>query len=601
MGIELPKELAGVAADTGVTWPKADEEAMGRTAAAWREAGEKMTTLVGDADNAARRTLGNVEGDAGGAAREHWSSFVKPDTGHLPAAARGCTDAADRLDHAANQVGAAKVELVRELVSLAKNKDAAQSAAGAGFPGALAGLDTATRGAAANVAHLNTQLVESVRPGSGVDIGDVGKLVDVSPGVHAQPVVDAVFDTEVGAGHAVSATVSGIGQEAGLAVAADPGSTGPITVGGPGGSALPGVVSSEAPTPATGLPAVGRLPNEVQSVHASLAAPPVQPPAVAPGPPPPLAPPPPPVAGAPMGPVGPVGPMPAGPLAAGPAAPVPAPAPGAVPQGQPPARPGDRQHVHRFGPDPYAPPAPPPPPPPQPREPRDNLVALFLVHMFPIGHLPVASNRPARQIPPPPAERDYAAGLRFAPDDHPESALIDALPRLAEVREGAEVVVSGPGLHVDSPIVAGLSEGYDPLGDQHERDWDRRFLVRWTENGAEYAWPPGELYPEGGTDAGEPEVLDEGAVIDRLGTPEGRVFAPAGTGYPRRALPPSHMDSGYRCYQVARPVPVWRAACAPWFAQPGGGIRYRTTHSAIDLITMGYLLDITDEIAGGRA
>ncbi len=42
-----------------------------------------------------------------------------------------------------------------------------------------------------------------------------------------------------------------------------------------------------------------------------------------------------------------------------------------------------------------------------------------------------------------------------------------------------------------------------------------------------------------------------------------------------------------------RPLPVWRAVAAPWFAQPGGGMRYRATYSLSDLVGLGYLVELT--------
>ncbi|HEX9336505.1 MAG TPA: hypothetical protein VF892_11495, partial [Pseudonocardiaceae bacterium] len=155
MGIELPPELADVAAAAGVQWPKADEEAMRTTAQAWRQAGTRTTALAADADGVAGHALSVVHGAAGTAAGQHWHTFVAPDTGHLTSTAKGCADAADRLDHAADQVGAAKVQIVRHLVALAQNTDAANQAASAGHPLALAGLTTAVHGTAVNVAQVN--------------------------------------------------------------------------------------------------------------------------------------------------------------------------------------------------------------------------------------------------------------------------------------------------------------------------------------------------------------------------------------------------------------------------------------------------------------
>jgi hypothetical protein len=215
---------------------------------------------------------------------------------------------------------------------------------------------------------------------------------------------------------------------------------------------------------------------------------------------------------------------------------------------------------------------------------RDEL-ALFLVYLFPIGQLPTATSRPSRQLPPPPPDTDFAAGLRFPPHDHPDSHLIDD----SHAPAGTTV---HPGR-----MAAELAEGHDPLGGEHERDWDRRFLVRpATEDAkAEYAWPPGELFPEGGCADGEPIVLAEGTVIDRFGTPEGRVFSADGTPFARRSLPPDHLVAGYHRYRVTVDLPVWRTLSAPWFGQPGGGERYRAVYPAADLIALGYLMEMTDD------
>jgi hypothetical protein len=183
MGIELPVELAEVAAKAGVTWPKADEDAMRSSAAAWREAGEKIKGLGTSSDGAATRALSGVTGATGDAARGRWAKVVAPD-GDFQRAARGCHAAADRLDHAAQQVGAAKVEIVRELTTLAKNNDAAHASANAGNPNALLGLDTLTKGAAANVANLQNTLSSAIRLDSGVDMSQASPPVNTAPGAH---------------------------------------------------------------------------------------------------------------------------------------------------------------------------------------------------------------------------------------------------------------------------------------------------------------------------------------------------------------------------------------------------------------------------------
>jgi hypothetical protein len=217
--------------------------------------------------------------------------------------------------------------------------------------------------------------------------------------------------------------------------------------------------------------------------------------------------------------------------------------------------------------------------------PRDPEVAIFLVHMFPIGHLPVASSRPARQLALPPEETDLAAGSRFEPHDHPDSAVFDTVTTPGDTE----------GLTDGEPVPDELTEGYDPLGGGNEADWDRRFLVRpeTEDEAAEYAWPTGESFPEGGCDHGEAVRLAPGTILDRFGTNEGRVFSVPGTAFAARSLPPQALSAGYHRYQVLRELPVWWALSAAWFGQAGGGVRYRAVYPATDLVASGFLQEIS--------
>ncbi len=229
-----------------------------------------------------------------------------------------------------------------------------------------------------------------------------------------------------------------------------------------------------------------------------------------------------------------------------------------------------------------------------PPQDRQSLVALFLVHLFPIGHLPVASDRPARHLPAPESDPDDGptAVVGYPPHDHPASDEIDSGAALVGVRSGVRQPAPPPAEVLPAPP-AELFDGYDPLGGLHEREWDRRYLVR-DGDPPEYAWPPPE-YPEGGCEPGEPDLLPEGTLIDRFGTPHGRVFSADGTPFARRSLPPEYREAGYRRYRVLRDVPVWRAETAAWFGQPGTGTRYRAVYSAAELVVLGYLADITFE------
>jgi hypothetical protein len=222
---------------------------------------------------------------------------------------------------------------------------------------------------------------------------------------------------------------------------------------------------------------------------------------------------------------------------------------------------------------------------------RESVAALFLVHMFPIGHLPVAADRPAAQLPAPDEDVDYAAGQRFEPGDHPESSLVDAGDALTNILAGLR---RSPG-PAPSAVPEALRAGHDPLGGVELRDWNRRFLGGVRGSVPEYAWPPGQLHPEGGREAGKPILLTEGELLDRVGGDGGRVFAPAGTSFASRSLPPELLLGEYHEYRVLRPLPVWRTVSAPWFGQPGDGVRYRATHPAGELVTLGYLAEITLE------
>jgi hypothetical protein len=733
MGIELPSELTDVAAKAGVQWPQADEEAMRSSAQAWRQAGAKIDTLTKDADGTANNALASVSGATGTAAQAHWQTFVAPDTGHLTSTAKGCTDAADRLDHAADQVGAAKVRIVQHLVTLAKSTDAADAAAAAGHPTALAGLRTAVQGTATSVAQVNHSLTTSIRLDN-TPAGQHGQPPAITmqgpQHTHAQPSLLAPLDQDglvsatgltgqhgplghdgvlgqhgpagpagqdgplgqngvlgqhgpvTQAGHGLAGHDGVLGQHgpaAGLttpgALTPDPGSShggpqdvlppltgqgssgdqghGPVDLSGTvapvaggtlDGSVVPilpghpgpgtmGAIDPEHTGPiavgqigvAPGHPVFGQDPHGsaptppmgtvVQSAAPALATPPTgfthDTPAFQQA----AAPPPHQAAAPPPGNFSAPTPSFGTPVVGGPSAPPP-PAMTAAPAGQqapvnqqaPANQPGrgsadvvggvDVRRPTQAGAARQAPRSAAVPPgqdgasglpgggPAGRPDARRDAVALFLVYLFPIGQLPRASGKPARQLPPPAVETDFAAGLRFEPHDHPESGLI--------VPEVGATGTPHPGFAAQDPEVAELAEAHDPLGGQHERDWDRRFLVRPAEDrAAEYAWPPGELFPEGGCDAGEPVVLAADTVIDRFGSAEGRVFAEDGTPFARRSLPPDQLVAGYHRYRVSRDLPLWRTLSAAWFGQSGGGVRYRAVYPAADLVAMGYLTDIT--------
>ncbi|HEX3778257.1 MAG TPA: TNT domain-containing protein [Pseudonocardiaceae bacterium] len=745
MGIELPSELAGVAATAGVQWPQADEDAMRSTAQAWRQAGQSLSSVTSDADNSASKALASVQGPTSTAAAQHWNGFIEPDSGHLTSTVQGCNSAADQLEHAADQVGQAKVQIVQHLVTLAKNNDAAQQAAAAGNPNALLGLDSAVRGTSANVAQVNANLTNSIRLDSGSTVYGQPSPVNASPGGGLAgvesvlgpngPLAHGAGNLVAGTTHAATATVdtatAGAGQLTGAATGGGhdygpagslPGQSGqggqggspgqgllpgvqggvgqgglvpgapPVLGGhGAGGPTLPGSSENTGPIQLGGSGAgypgpagIGSDPHGVahtppmgvlqqSGYEGPTAAPPVQ---SFGGP-------------APVAPVGPVGDasgnfgpgmggftvtpdagMAAGSMGApagfgstgpvggfGGAGPVSgsggsvgggasgtssgwgsaaggqygggaaggavggvAGAVGPVEVGGGQAGSGSRlgggqpgggqwgggpgsnqpgnQQGNQSGNDASVVDQPGVPAQGQASArgmrrssgPRDPGVALFLVYMFPIGHLPVATSRPARQLPVPRTEDDFVAGSRFEPHDHPDSSVFDT------ITIGGDVDGLTDGLDADDQQVQQLSTGYDPLGEDSERDWDRRFLVRSAADGlaAEFAWPPGQTFPEGGCDHGEAVVLAPGTVLDRFGDNEGRVFSADGTAFAARSLPPDRLTTGYHRYEVLRELPMWWALSTGWFGQSGGGVRYRAVYPAADLVALGFLREITE-------
>ena len=735
MGIELPSELAGVAATAGVQWPQADEDAMRSSAAAWRQAGQSLSTLTTDADGSASKALAGVQGETATAAQSHWNGFIEPDSGKLTSSVRGCNAAADQLEHAADQVGEAKTQIVAHLVTLAKNTDAAHQAAAAGNPNAMLGLDTAVRGTAANVAQVNANLSKSIQldggstvygqsspvnanPGGGtfaggamrggglsglepllgkngpvqqtagnltganlagtVNAAATGPLTTLAgPGAHGGP---GLLGTGPGAHGGADGGLLGGGQADGLPVGggqADGGlpvgggqagggqADGGLPVGGgqagggqagggqaasglPGGGGsfgpqplgpgvLPGIpighggghgdigVGSAENTGPIQLPSAPAHPVAAAGTEAHTpplglvqqsayvgpsASPTMQPFAGGAAPAAPIAP-----AADPGGGQGPVGfapdagAMPAAPVqggapgwgqqyaggagpgsSAGPSAgPVAGSVAGAAPAGgivsRAPAQYASGNAAVVDQPGGAASHSVSRPSARRSSGPRDPAVAMFLVYMFPIGHLPVASGRPARQLPLPAAEEDFAAGSRFEPHDHPDSSMFDAVTAPGDVS----------GLTEGGPAPDGLVAEHDPLGGGNETDWERRFVVRpaTEDEAAEYAWPPGLSFPEGGCDHGEAVRLAPGTILDRFGGNEGRVFSVPDTPFAARSLPPDRLSAGYHRYEVRRELPMWWALSAAWFGQPGGGVRYRAVYPAADLVALGFLREIS--------
>ncbi|GAA2339068.1 hypothetical protein GCM10009854_14380 [Saccharopolyspora halophila] len=654
MGIELPAELAGVAAKAGVRWPAADEDRMRESAAAWRDAAKSIETLAGSADATAQNALRSFDGPAARAAAREWDGFVDQD-GIIPVSARECTAAADRLDHAADRIGETKVQLVRELTELAKQTDVAEQAAKSGHPQALAALDSTVRGAAANAARLHDGLAAAVGPEAGAVVDGGNRPEGAATGLAASTVEDVAAGARQEAPDAAGAAAFGAQESVGgVATGAQQASEdippGRVGEGGPVG-AEPGEIgrdvaaSSTGPIPVTGGTNSANWPSGTDP--ASMTAPHAVQPAWAAGPPQPAQP-----AGQPPQAFGPSAAQQggyaaspggfAGSNAGGAAAPAPQPgagasrppaqAPGAYGQAgppAPPARPGagpqapgpNQQQPNQQQPNQQQPngqqpngqqvrraPLMPPQSPPQqvqaqgPESPQRGLrngprnpdAVAIVLHQFPIGNLPVASHGASRQLPPPEVENPRP-GLNFPPQDHPESRLVDDAEALGRVRSG-ELYPAARQERLERAEPAALPEsllsGHDPLGELSELDWEHRYSTGDGANSA-YVWPPAADFPEGGRESGQPVVLEPETVLDLLGDGTGRFFFAAATPFAHRSLPAEHAEREHRSYRVIRPLPMWWSVVAPWFEQPGGGVRYRATYSAVDLVGLGYLVELT--------
>lgn len=706
MGIELPAELRGVAQRAGVHWPEADEDAMLRAAAAWRAAAGSVERLARDADFSAQGALDSMEGETRTAAHREWNGAVDGDSGALPTSSRECSAAADRLEHAAHHVGEAKVRIVRELVTLAKRTDAAESAAASGDTRAVAGVRTMIDGAAANIAEVNRNLADDVVAGSGAGTGStqpntVEQVVDrsgqalegASPDVvsradavvgetasRTEATVDdtadstsqragATFDSLDGpddvsdrgrsSAPSIGERLSGIAGEApagGIDAhrVPDATSTGPVTGEVIAAADRPAGADSEigtgpVPVPETPPPAGQPVdvapsahdprtdPQGVQQAWASPQA--AAPGAGASGYPgaqqPPPAPNHAPVAG--QGGYPPAGqqaanqtpradhsrpPAHAAGYGANQARPAPGstarpPAggggpvyPGARPDPASGARPGHPPHgsvaqpgaVGRMRPQPGTAPGSgfPPGAAQQPSQhvegrplrgsERDGAVVAFVLHQFPIGHLPVAADKPSRQWSViPRAEPEEPC---YPPNDHPRCELVEDADTNSSTRRSPNAGASPGG-----DIPGELLDGYEPLGsesDLSEGQWDQRYLVRAASDNdrADYDWPAPYGHPENGVAPAEPVVLEPDSHVDRIGGGTGRVLCVPDTAFAKRSLPPEHRHRTYRSFRVRRPLPVWQTISVSWFGQPGGGVRYRTTHPVDELLALGMVDDL---------
>ncbi|MGZ4523898.1 MAG: glycohydrolase toxin TNT-related protein [Mycobacteriaceae bacterium] len=217
-------------------------------------------------------------------------------------------------------------------------------------------------------------------------------------------------------------------------------------------------------------------------------------------------------------------------------------------------------------------------------------VPAVVVVEFPPGLAPRRCARPARQLPVPQPFAEPRPGLCCPAGDHPDRAQLADPVHLAYPGAARGNAVIGTSLGQ-----SGLLDDYDPLGGMHERQLERRFVVRAPDASmmGEYAWPPCEMHPEGAADPylRTPELLPTGTEMDLLGSAQGRVLAAAGTQFAQRSLPQEYTDRTLSRLVVWTVLPVWKVQTAAWFGQPGGGVRYRLTHPVAELVAAGVLVE----------
>lgn len=211
MGIELPADLARLATALDVRWPQGDEDKMLEAAKAWRTAGEGVTRLSTETDAVAQHALQSAGGKAADTARRHWNTFVAPDSGTMPLTAKGCLEAAQRLEHAAEQIASTKHQIVAELVRIAKLDDVAKALAGEGNLESLVSQNSTAAGALANLAHLTETLTGAVSLANGTEVDDLapvtgpgavdprtGYRVDAATGLLLDPATGRLIDPQTG-------------------------------------------------------------------------------------------------------------------------------------------------------------------------------------------------------------------------------------------------------------------------------------------------------------------------------------------------------------------------------------------------------------------
>lgn len=167
--------------------------------------------------------------------------------------------------------------------------------------------------------------------------------------------------------------------------------------------------------------------------------------------------------------------------------------------------------------------------------------------------------------------------------------------------------------------VSALLQGYEELGISKE-DFVKRFCVRIDENVSlclqspllilfsprrtgrdmtnqnhdlglyqkdSWQYPNPEIGSFLADGAGKPVkvaiTLGPGTLVDRFGNDDTPYFAPLGTPYAMRSLPPCVLGLPYSVWRVLKPLEVEAGPIAPGFLQPGLGTQYIAKDNATNL------------------
>jgi hypothetical protein len=155
----------------------------------------------------------------------------------------------------------------------------------------------------------------------------------------------------------------------------------------------------------------------------------------------------------------------------------------------------------------------------------------------------------------------------------------------------------------DLPLTGAV--GSQVVGYQRTGDLSIAAFLAQYRNPAGTAW----IYPPGNgfilDQSSNPIVwtarLERGDLADWYGGVDSAFLDAQGTPYAERAIPPSDLDSSpagpcnHHGYQVVKAFTVDAGRIAPWFAQPGGGLRYMLDPNLItnapNPLTIRWLLD----------